>query len=152
MAVMMVSMSFGQAAYHLDKQETRRILRHIEERNDELEDRVDTWMVERRAERDPRVEELERATDHLEDELTAFKDGLRSHDEPWDLRNEAQELLNASADVGRAVEHGEFHRDLAEEWEQIRERSNELARHYQLPEIVSVDRIDRIDRPGFDRH
>lgn len=133
--VLMFAATSAQAADHLDKHETRRIVRRLEERTDVLLDRIDDWVAERREEREHRAEELMRAADHFEAMLTQFKTDLPAHEEPWELRDRAKELLFAAGELGRVIDHGPFQAEMRHEWESVRDAANELARHYHLEEI-----------------
>jgi hypothetical protein len=118
-------------ADHLDRVETRRVVRQMEERSDALQDQIESWVNDRRAEREHRGAPILDAADHLDQAIAQFKLDLHSHDEPWDVRDSAQKVIDAAAELGRTVEHGE----LRSEWEPMRDAANAMARHYRLPEV-----------------
>ena len=118
-------------ADHLDRVETRRVIRHMEERSDALQDQIESWVNDRRAEREHRGAPILDAADHLDQAIAQFKLELHNHDEPWDVRDKAQKVIDAAGDLGRTIEHGE----LRSEWEPMRDAANALARHYHLTEV-----------------
>jgi hypothetical protein len=118
-------------ADHLDRVETRRLVRQMEERSDALQDQIENWVNDRRAERERRGAPILDAADHLDQALAQFKMDLHGHDEPWDVRENAKKVIDAAAELGHTIEHGE----LRPEWEPMRDAANALARQYHLPEL-----------------
>ena len=91
-------------ADHLDRFETKRLVRHIEERTDELQDRIDDWVVDRRDERIHRTEELYRRMNRFAAAVDDLKGQLRDRDEPWDLREQAHNVLDRAVELGTVIE------------------------------------------------
>jgi hypothetical protein len=118
-------------ADHLDRVETRKVVRQLEERSDALQDQIESWINDRRGEREHRGAPILEAADHLDQAIAQFKLDLHGHDEPWDVRDSAQKVIDAAGELGRTVEHGE----LRSEWEPMRDAANALARHYHLAEV-----------------
>ena len=134
--VVILFSSTAAFADHLDRVETKRIVRQLEERSDAVQDRIDSWISLRREEREHRAEGLVSSAENFDQMVAQFKLDLYKHDEPWDLRDNAQKIIDAATEFGRTVEHSELHDDLRGEWEQMRESANALARHYHLAEAV----------------
>ena len=122
-------------ADHLDRWETRRIVRHLEEKNDLLQDHLADWVAERRDAREHVAEEMIRNAEHFDQNLAQFKIDLYHHEEPWELRDNARNIIDTAADFGHSIERGEWHGELRQQWEDMRDSVNELARQYHLPEI-----------------
>jgi hypothetical protein len=119
---------------HLDRPEMRRIVRKIEEKTDELQDHVDEW-IGARPERARQVNEFNQVTERFETDLSNFKIQLINHDEPWDLRDQAERMIGSAQEVGRVISHGQFSPEMRRSWDDMRDQVNELARRYHLPEI-----------------
>jgi hypothetical protein len=120
---------------HLDYWETRQVVRHLEEHNDTLQDRIYDWLSQRRDEREHRADDLLRALDHFDQNLAQFKLDLYHHQDPWDLRDNAQNIVDTARDLGHAIERNEWHDEFHHEWEQTRDDANDLARRFHLHEI-----------------
>jgi hypothetical protein len=131
----MLAASVPAFADHLDRWETRRIVRHLEEKNDVLQDRIADWVAERRDEREHQAEQLLRDAEHFDQNLAQFKIDLYHHEEPWELRDNARNIIDVAADFGHSVERGDWHGEMRHEWEDMRDSVNELARQYHLPEL-----------------
>jgi predicted RNA-binding protein with EMAP domain len=134
-AIVSLFTSSPAMADHLDRWETRQLVRHLEEHNDALQDHIYSWVSERRDERERRASDMLHASDHFDQTLAQFKVDLYSHDEPWDLRDNAQGVIDAARDVGRAVDRDEWHDEFRHEWEGVRDLANDLAHHYHLHTI-----------------
>jgi len=135
-AILSLFVSTAAMADHMDRWEIRQTVRHLEERNDALQDHIYDWISQRRDEREHRAGDMLRAADHFDQNLAQFKLDLYHHDDPWDLRDEAQNVVDNAADLGRVIEHDdEWHGELHQMWDDVRDSANELARHYHLREI-----------------
>ena len=123
-------------ADHIDRWEIRQTVRHLEERNDALQDRLYDWISQRRDEREHRAGDMLRAADSFDQNIAHFKLDLYHHDDPWDVRDNAQSVIDSAAELGRTIEHDdEWHGELRHEWEDVRDTANELAREYHLREL-----------------
>jgi hypothetical protein len=134
-SMMMLFSTVPALADHLDRLETRSIVRHLEEKNDVLQDRIADWVAQRPDEREHRAEAMLRNAEHFDQNLAQFKIDLYHHEEPWDLRDNARNIIDTAADFGHSIEQGEWHDQIRHEWEDMRDSANELARQFHLPEI-----------------
>jgi hypothetical protein len=126
------SSSFAQEE-HLDRHETRRIVRRVQERSDALQDRIDDWIDERPDERRHLAEELYHRFDRLDNAILTLRQQLIDHDNPWDLRDQARAVIDASRDVHEALDSADWMpHEVRHSWEDLRMEVNNLAAHYHL--------------------
>jgi hypothetical protein len=125
----------GDRSQHLDRYETRKIVRHWEVKNLLLQDRVADWVAERRDEREKRADQMLRDAEHFDENLAQFKIDLYHHQEPWELRDNAHNVLGVASDFGHDIERGDWHSEMQQQWEDMRDTANELARQFHLPEL-----------------
>jgi hypothetical protein len=132
-AITLFAFSTPARAEHLDRRETRRFARHIEERADELFDRIDDWIDERRDERWDRIHDLVPHIDRFEIALDDFKSQLLQHDEPWELRDQAEQVIRAGDALGRRLEQsGYLPEDVRAHWHDVHESLRDFAHHYHI--------------------
>jgi hypothetical protein len=117
---------------HIDKWEARQTVRQLEERNDAMLDHFEGWIASDR-DREHRVDEVIGAADRFENALSQFKMDLKTHDEPWDLRQEADGVIHAAIDVDRALDHAHLREEFGE-WANVHDGANALAREFHLDE------------------
>jgi hypothetical protein len=122
-------------ADHLDALRMRQVVRQVEEKNDVLQDRIADWAGEHHDHHDRHGDDLQREADHFDQNLAQFKLDLYHHQEPWDLRDNARNIIDTAADMGHVIEQNDWHGQFRHEWEDLRDSLNELARQFHLPEI-----------------
>jgi len=123
-------------AQHLDRHETRRIVRRLEERSDVMQDRIDDWIDQRRDERRRMAEDLNRHLDHFESAVINLRSAVLSHDEPWDVRDEARAVLDAAVELHHALDRADYlPREIWRDWDGLRIQANLLARLWRLEPI-----------------
>jgi hypothetical protein len=132
-AIVMAFSSSMALADHLDKHETGRIIRQVAERSDALQDRIESWVSDHH--NNHHADELIRRADALTDAVTEFRSQLRTHDEPWDLRDQARDIVNAATELGKVIEHGEYHDDLRHEWDATHDAVDALAQHFHIDKV-----------------
>jgi len=121
---------------HLDRHETRRLVRRLDEQSNVLQDRIDDWIDERGKERTHLAEELNHRLDHFENAVIALRSGVLSHDDPWDIRDNAKAVIDAAIDLHAGLEHADYlPRESWREWDGLRGHVNDLARLYHLEPI-----------------
>jgi hypothetical protein len=133
--LLLLGISTPAFADHLDGRETRQMVRHLEEKNDVLQDRIADWVSQGRDERERRAEQLLHDAEHFDQNLAQFKIDLYHHEEPWELRDNARNIIDVASDFGHSIERGDWHGEMSREWESMRDSVNELARQFHLPEI-----------------
>ena len=132
----LLSLSSTAMAQHLDKHETRALVRHLQERSDEFQDKIDDWIAARAEERGREFGDLtHQHVNDLQNSIDDLKVHLREHDNPWDLRDEVRHVIDNAREVNRALVHTPWYGDLREAWEPVRDAVDHLAEHYQLPPL-----------------
>jgi hypothetical protein len=125
-------------AEHLERRETRRIIRGVEEASMTLFDRIDDWTEQRWDERYHQLDELDGRINDFQTAVNSFTSQLRTHEEPWDVRDGAKAIVDASTELGRSINHADYlPRELRRDWEGLRDRVDELANHFHLPPVES---------------
>ncbi|HUB24879.1 MAG TPA: hypothetical protein VL992_05570 [Tepidisphaeraceae bacterium] len=132
-AIALFAFSAPAQAQHLDRWETRRFARHIEERSDELFDRIDDWIAERHDERWARVQDLYPHIDRFVIALDDYKSQLLQHDDPWEVRDQAEAVVRAGDALGRHLqEAGYLPPDLRDHWHDVHEALRDFAHQYHI--------------------
>jgi hemerythrin-like domain-containing protein len=135
-ALVVMVCSSSVFADHLDRHVTRRLVRHLEERSDVLQDRVDDWIDARLDERTRMAEDLNHHLDHFENTLITLRSSVLSHDEPWDVRDDARAVRDAAAELHHALDRAVYlPHDVWRDWEALRVQVNELARLWHLDPV-----------------
>jgi hypothetical protein len=134
--VIFVSSSRVFAQEHVDRWEARRIARHVSERSDALQDDIEQWISERPDERRHLAEELNHRFDHLDDAIATLRQQLAQHDEPWDVRDQAREVLDAGRSLHEALESAIWlPHEVRHGWDDLRGALDDLAGRFHLEPI-----------------
>jgi hypothetical protein len=126
-------------AEHLDRHETRRLVRRIEERCDVFQDKLDDWVAERQDERFHLTSELYHHIDEFQNSVDDYKVELRDQDDPWSVRDQAHVVVDKARELGRIVMHGEIHDalpgEIRREWQGLRQEVDHFAHEYRMPPV-----------------
>jgi hypothetical protein len=123
--------AFGQ---HLDRFQAKRVVRAVEERTDDLQDRMDEWVLDRLDERVHRTQDLYHRMNRFAAALDDLKGQLRDREEPWDVRDQARTVMAAAGDLGSVIEGGDWPDEFRHGWHEVRDHLNDLAKMYRLHE------------------
>src|ERR1700683_1926753 len=86
---------------HLDRWEIRHVIRHVEEQNDELQDRIDDWARPHPEWRGDRIRDIQERSVAFDDALDSLKQRVRHGGEnPWEARDEASRVVDAARELG----------------------------------------------------
>src|SRR5277367_3172839 len=75
---------------HLDRWEIRHVIRHVEEQNDQLQDRIYDWSAPHPEWRGDRLRDILQASDAFDDALDTLKQHVRHGENPWENRDDAR--------------------------------------------------------------
>jgi hypothetical protein len=82
------------------------------------------------------AEELNRHLDHFDDAVAHLRSAILAHDDPWDVRDEAREVIESAAKLRDALEHADYlPKDAWRDWANLRDRCNDLAHIYHLEPV-----------------
>jgi hypothetical protein len=128
------------SAQHLDRRETRRGIRRVEERTDAMLDHVDDWIESRGDEGEHRVEELYARVNAFNDTLGELKVEFHERENPWELRAHVRELIRRAGEMGHEIRRiHEFGDDVHHDWEDVRSAVFDLADKYRLEHFEEHD-------------
>ena len=120
----------------LDRHDTRRSARRVEEKECALRDRIDDWAEASRPERFPLKSELDKKLDRFETALEHYREELRTHDQPWDIRDETGVLIRETRLLGDGIHEAHFLPPSADkDYVEVRVEVNDLAKHFELPAV-----------------
>lgn len=120
------------SAQHLDRRETRRAIRRVEERTDAMLDHIDDWAEARSEDGWHAVEAVYGRVNAFNDALGELKVQFHEHVDPWDLRDQVRDLIARAGDVGREVRRIDFGDGVHRDWQQVRREVFHLADLYHL--------------------
>jgi hypothetical protein len=122
---------------HLDRWEIRHVIRHVEEANDQLQDRIDDWARPHPEWRGDRIRDMQERSDAFDDALDDLKQHVRHGGEnPWENRDDARRVVDAARELGRAIHHAEFlPGEVRDNWDSVRDGVNDLAERFHLDHL-----------------
>lgn len=123
------------SAEHLDRVEVRRNVRHLSQRTDDLQDRVEGWIEEHghHEERMHQAIDLNHQIDDFETNLLTLRLAVIQHDEPWDARDQAKAMIDSARELHRAIEHASYlPGDVTADWHEMHDIVNTIAEEYHL--------------------
>ena len=121
--------------FHMDKWQTLRAIRHVEEANDQMEDAIDDWAGPRGDQVRHQQADLFQHLDQFGDDLSALKTEVKQQDDPWQTRDHVQSLMDEAQRLGHFIVRSELPRPVKAQWHNVRDGMDALAQQYHLPPI-----------------
>jgi hypothetical protein len=123
------------SAQHLDRIEVRRNIRHLCQRTDDLQDRLEGWIEEHghHEERMRQAIELNHQIDTFETNLLTLRLAVIQHQEPWDVRDQAKAVIDSGRELHHAIERADYlPGEVTADWKDMHDIINTLADEYHL--------------------
>ncbi|HTW94370.1 MAG TPA: hypothetical protein VMD30_06240 [Tepidisphaeraceae bacterium] len=121
--------------FHMDKWHTLRVIRQVEEANDQMMDSIDDWGGPRADQVRHDHADLFQHLDQFGDDLSALKAQVKQQDDPWQTRDQVQSLMGEAADLGHFIMRSDLPRPVRQQWRNVRNGMDALAAEYHLPPI-----------------